>query len=43
MDAIGMQTMYNIEMLWGEKNNDQLRLDKAAMIKSEFIDKGNWG
>lgn len=43
MDAIGMQTMYNIEMLWGEKNNDQSRLNKAAMLKSEYIDKGKMG
>jgi 3-hydroxyacyl-CoA dehydrogenase len=43
MDIIGMQTMYNIDMLWGEKLGDQSMLDRAAIIKREFIDKGKMG
>ena len=43
MDAIGMQTMYNIDTLWGEKLGDQAMLDRAAFIKKEYIDKGKMG
>jgi len=43
MDIIGMQTMYNIDMLWGKKLGDQSMLDRAAIIKREFIDKGKMG
>ena len=27
MDTIGMQTMYNVDMIWGEKLGDQSLLD----------------
>jgi 3-hydroxybutyryl-CoA dehydrogenase len=43
MDTIGMQTMYNIDMLWGEKLGDQSMLDRAALIKRDYIDKGKMG
>ena len=43
MDIIGMQTMYNIDKLWGEKLGNQNMLDRAAMIKKEYIDKGKMG
>ncbi len=43
MDLVGMQTMYNIDMLWGEKTGNQNMLDRAAMIKKEYIDKGKMG
>jgi len=43
MDAVGMQTMYNIGMLWGEKLGDQDKLDRSAAIKADFIDKGKMG
>lgn len=43
MDMIGMQTMYNISMLWGEKLGDQSMLNRAATIKAEFIDNGKMG
>jgi 3-hydroxybutyryl-CoA dehydrogenase len=43
MDIIGMQTMYNIDMMWGEKLENQDMLDRAAMIKKDFIDKGKMG
>ena len=43
MDIVGMQTMYNIDLLWGEKLGDQTMLDRAAFIKKEFIDKGKMG
>jgi 3-hydroxybutyryl-CoA dehydrogenase len=42
LDKIGMQTAYNVSMLWGTKLGDQ-RLDRAAIIKSDFIDKGKMG
>ncbi|PCI09167.1 MAG: 3-hydroxybutyryl-CoA dehydrogenase [Flavobacteriaceae bacterium] len=43
MDTVGMQTMYNIDILWGEKLGDQSMLDRAALIKKEYIDKGKMG
>jgi len=43
MDMVGMQTMYNIDILWGEKLKDQSILDRAAFIKKEFLDKGKIG
>lgn len=43
MDTIGMQTMYNIDILWGEKLGDQSMLDRAAIIKKEYIEKGKMG
>ena len=43
MDAIGMQTMYNIDRMWGEKLGDQSMLNRAAVIKKEYIDKGKLG
>ncbi|CAM4290938.1 hypothetical protein GILI108418_13625 [Gillisia limnaea] len=30
-------------MLWGKKRGDQSRLKRAAIIKSDFIDKGKMG
>jgi 3-hydroxybutyryl-CoA dehydrogenase len=35
-DANGLQCKY----AWGTKLGDQKRLDRAAIIKSDFIDKG---
>lgn len=43
MDAVGMQTMYNIDKLWGEKLGDQSMLARAAFIKEHYIDKGKMG
>jgi len=43
MDIVGMQTAYNIDILWGEKLGDQSMLDRAAYIKKNYIDKGNMG
>ena len=43
MDIVGMQTMYNIDLLWGEKLSDQTLLNRAAFIKKEYIDKGKMG
>lgn len=43
MDTVGMQTIYNIDMLWGEKLGDQSMLDRAAFIKKEYIEKGKMG
>ena len=43
MDTVGMQTMYNIDMLWGEKLGDQSLLDRVALIKENHIDKCKMG
>ncbi|MFK5854854.1 MAG: 3-hydroxyacyl-CoA dehydrogenase [Bacteroidota bacterium] len=43
IDTVGMQTMYNIDILWGEKLGDQSMLDRAAIIKKEYIEKGKMG
>ncbi len=43
IDMIGMQTMYNIDVLFGNANSDQALLDRAAYIKENYIDKGKLG
>ncbi len=43
MDMIGMQTMYNLDILWGEKLKDQNILNRAAYIKENYIEKGKMG
>lgn len=43
MDLIGMQTMYNVDKLWGEKLGDKAMLSRAEFIKENFIDKGKMG
>jgi 3-hydroxybutyryl-CoA dehydrogenase len=43
LDVIGMQTIYNVDKLWGEKLGDQGLLDRAEWIKKNFIDKGKMG
>jgi len=43
MDLIGMQTIYNIETLWGEKEGDQAALKRAEAIKNRFLDHGKMG
>jgi len=43
MDMIGMQTMYNLDILWGEKLKDQTILNRVAYIKKNYIDKGKMG
>ena len=43
MDIIGMQTIYDIEMLLGEKYSDKAMLARAEFFKSNFIDKGKLG
>lgn len=43
MDTVGMETMYNIGMLWGEKLGDQDKIDRSNWIKTNFIDKGKMG
>jgi len=43
MDIIGMQTIYDIEILLGKKFNDQAMLARAEFFKSNFIDKGKLG
>lgn len=43
MDTIGMQTMYNIDMLWGTKLGDPSMIDRANFIKENYIDNGKMG
>ncbi len=43
LDMVGMQTSYNIDMLWGEKLEDQSMIDRARYIKETYIDKGKMG
>ena len=43
MDMIGMQTIYDIEMLLGEKFKDKAMLARAEFFKSNYIDKGKLG
>ena len=43
MDMVGMQTMYNIDKMWGEKSGDQALLDRAEYIQKNYIDKGKMG
>ena len=43
MDTVGMQTMYNIDRLWGEKLGDEAMLARAEFIKENYIDKGKMG
>ena len=43
LDMIGMQTTYNVDILWGEKLGDQSAIDRANYIKKNFIDRGKMG
>ena len=43
MDIIGMQTIYDIELLLGKKLDDKAMLARAEFFKSNFIDKGKLG
>jgi 3-hydroxybutyryl-CoA dehydrogenase len=43
MDVIGLQTVYNVEKLWGEKLGDDARLARAEYIKHNYVDKGKLG
>ena len=43
MDIVGMQTMYNIDLMWGEKTKNEALVKRANLIKEEFIDKGKLG
>jgi 3-hydroxybutyryl-CoA dehydrogenase len=40
---VGLQTSYNISILWGNRLGDQNRLKRAAILKSDFIDQGKLG
>jgi len=43
IDMIGMQTVYNIALMNGQKTNNKEMIERAAKIKAEFIDKGKLG
>ena len=43
IDLIGMQTVYNIAFMNGTKTNNKTMLDRAALIKKDWIDKGKLG
>lgn len=43
MDKIGLQTVYNISKILGEKSKDNATLARAEYYKNNFIDKGKLG
>jgi len=43
MDVIGMQTIYNVDKLWGAKLGNQSLLDRADWLKKNYMDKGKMG
>jgi 3-hydroxybutyryl-CoA dehydrogenase len=43
MDIIGMQTMYNLDSMWGKLLNDPQRLARAEYIDEHFIKQGKMG
>ncbi len=43
IDMVGMQTVYNIAMMNGMKTNNKLQIERANLIKTEWIDKGKLG
>ncbi|MBD0399891.1 3-hydroxyacyl-CoA dehydrogenase NAD-binding domain-containing protein [Flammeovirga sp. EKP202] len=43
IDAVGLDTVYNIEKYWGEKDNDQKRASNAEFLQNEYIKKGKLG
>lgn len=43
LDVIGLNTDYSITLANAEKNNDELLLKFANLMKEEYIDKGNLG
>ena len=43
MDLIGLETMYNVMIHWGEKDNDKQKLANAHYLKVNYLDKGKLG
>ncbi len=43
MDIIGMQTVHNLEKMWGEILDDPKRLARAEFIDTQFIKQGKMG
>jgi 3-hydroxybutyryl-CoA dehydrogenase len=43
MDIIGMQTMYNLDLMWGKQLNDANKLARAEYIDEHYIQKGKMG
>ncbi len=43
MDMIGMQTIYNVYVLWSDKLGDRKKLERAKFIKKNYMDKGKLG
>ncbi|WP_422362176.1 3-hydroxyacyl-CoA dehydrogenase [Reichenbachiella sp.] len=43
MDMIGLETMYNVMMHWGEVQNDKQKLANAEYLKTNYLDKGKLG
>ncbi|OYT16821.1 MAG: 3-hydroxybutyryl-CoA dehydrogenase [Bacteroidetes bacterium 4572_77] len=43
IDMIGMQTVYNIALLNGTRNDDPKMVERAQKIKTDWIDKGKLG
>lgn len=43
IDKIGMQTLYNVERLWGERNCNKDMLERAEFIHKNYIEQGKMG
>ncbi|SMD32573.1 3-hydroxybutyryl-CoA dehydrogenase [Reichenbachiella faecimaris] len=43
MDMIGLETMYNVMIHWGETNKDKQKLANAEYLKTNYLDKGKLG
>ena len=43
VDIIGMETIYNVNKLWGEEKSDPSALARASYIKENFVDKNKLG
>ncbi|WP_420579823.1 3-hydroxyacyl-CoA dehydrogenase [Reichenbachiella sp.] len=43
MDMIGLETMYNVMIHWGEVNKDKQKLANASYLKTNYLDKGRLG
>jgi len=43
IDMVGMQTVYNITLMNAQKTNNKTMIERAKIIKEEWIDKGKMG
>jgi 3-hydroxyacyl-CoA dehydrogenase len=43
IDIIGIETIYHIDIAWGERNNDTAAIARAEWLKENYIDKNKIG